>query len=200
MCRLQHHQQKGETCHVHLQRTLKQIDLETSQRHPEARFPGCLGTFLAHLLLHLVCLHALWNPSFGYDTCCSPVNHRLCGYTIIVMGWVFFQNSRKAWNWGVDLHDALVIDVLLVLRTPGPFFAQISQTEARRLWNTWTYTNMYAQNMASLMINVVKSMKANAQSINLHSFCTKFLTCTCALPPFIFLSWPRAATKELTWC
>ena len=28
---------------------------------------------------------------------------------------------------------------------------RMSQTEAKRFWNTWTYTNMYAQNMASLM-------------------------------------------------
>ena len=124
MCRLQHHQQKGETAMCIYSVLWKQIDLETSQRHPEARFPGSFGTFLAHLLLHPVCLHALWNHLSDTDTCCSH-----CGSKAMWLypssWWVGcfpeFKGGMELREWIYTMHWWLMS--FQFLRTLGPFFA-----------------------------------------------------------------------------
>ena len=76
---------KRWACHAHLHCTLKQIDLETSQSHPEARLAGCFGTvFGAPAAAPRLSPRAL-EPIFRIRHMLFTCEDRLCGHTIIVM-------------------------------------------------------------------------------------------------------------------
>lgn len=150
MCRLQHHQQKGETamCIYSVlwnKSTWKLLNATQKQD----------SLVLLVRFWRTCCCTPFVSTRFG--THLSDTTHVvhlwIKGYVAIPSSW--WVGCFPEFKGGMELRSGST-------RCIGdwcPFsfyehldpFLRISQTEAKRLWNTWTYTNMYAQNMASLM-------------------------------------------------